>query len=256
MSNAQHGITETLVFGERSEIYEKLWMQATAALDRGQPELDPRLFDKAGDLRRAVTLVLRPSPAVCGGVRKFLDLLEREFPEQHYYRSEEIHVTVASVVVGSESWRKEIRHLAACRALIGQVLARRQAFTIRFQGVTASPGCVLIQGFPADDGLSEIREELHKAFERAGFAGMLDRRYRPVAAHLTVARFRDPRSDWRRLASMLRENRCREFGETEVGSLQLIWGDWYASADVVRLLREYPLRARATEHRGDGGGAR
>jgi hypothetical protein len=63
-------------------------------------------------------------------------------------------------------------------------------------------------------------------------------------------RFRDAKSDWKRLASLLRENRRRNFGETRVGSLQLIWGDWYASADVVRLLQEFRLNARTSVQPG------
>jgi hypothetical protein len=60
---------------------------------------------------------------------------------------------------------------------------------------------------------------------------------------MTAMRFSKPESDWQRLISWLKENRDTDFGETEVRRLQLIWGDWYASADVVRTLQEYRLTA-------------
>lgn len=231
-------------FKGKLQIYEKLWSDAVSAFEQGQQQVDPNLSDKTNDLRRGVTVVLRPSLLVQGRVKHFLDRLATVCPGQYFYHPRELHVTVLSIISGTEFWRKEIRQLMACRAIIGDVLSHHHSFKICFRGVTASPGAVMIQGFPTGDELGNIRNELREAFARNGFGGMLDRRYKVNTAHITAMRFRKPDENWKRLVSLLEENRRKDFGESEVDSLQLIWGDWYASGNIVRILREYRLVRR------------
>jgi 2'-5' RNA ligase len=230
------------MFTNIAAIYEGLWNEAASAFARGEPQIDPLLSHRTTDLRRCVTLVLRPSPAVQARVGDYLDRLAAVFPEQYYYRPEELHVTVLSIISGSEHWRKEMRALAACRPILSEVLSRQHAFKIVFKGVTASPGSVLIQGFPMGDGLAIIRDDLRAAFAHGGFGGMLDRRYKITAAHITAMRFQKPVANLKRLTSLLEEGRQIDFGETDVNSLQLIWCDWYAAAGSVRILQEYRLK--------------
>jgi 2'-5' RNA ligase len=222
------------------QIYEKLWREAMTAFERGRLQIDPNLSDKKNDLRRGVTIILRPSLPVRAKIKRFLDQLFAVCPAQYFYRPEEFHVTVLSIISGTEFWEKEIRHLDSYRAVISSVLRNQRSFKIGFRGVTASRGAVMIQGFP-DRGLSKIRDELRAAFARNGFGGILDRRYKINTAHVTVMRFSEPVPDWKRLASLLEENRKTNFGEMEVTCLQLIWSDWYASADVVQKIQEYHL---------------
>jgi 2'-5' RNA ligase len=223
------------------QIYEQLWSEAVTAFERGEQPVDPVLSGQTRDLRRGVTLVFRPSPPVRDRVKNFLDRLATVCPGQYFYQPEELHVTVLSIISGTEFWRKEIRKLAACRAIIGDVLSHQHAFPISFRGVTASPGAVLIQGFPTGDGLTQIRDALRAAFAQNGLGGLLDRRYKVSAAHMTALRFKKPETNGQRLVSLLTKNRRTDFGESEVNRLQLIWGDWYAARNIVRTLQEYPL---------------
>ena len=223
------------------QIYDQLWREAEQAFKAGEPQIDPNLADKSKDRRRCVTLLLRPSGQVQSRVKEFSDELAAAFPGQYFYRPEEFHVTVLSIISGSEFWRNEMRHLAAFRVMLRGILHRQRAFKLRFRGVTATPGTVLVQGFPVDDGLAKIRAEIRREFSRSGFGHTLDRRYTISAAHLTLMRFRQPEADWKQLAARLEANRQTDFGETTVAALQLNWGDWYASADMVRLLEEYRL---------------
>ena len=57
------------------ETYEKLWNDATAAFKRGTAQIDPHLPGKKSDRRRGVTLILRPSPAVCNKANDYLNRL-------------------------------------------------------------------------------------------------------------------------------------------------------------------------------------
>ena len=223
------------------EIYEELWNDAASVFARGKVHIDPHLSDKTTDLRRGVTLVARPSPSVRDKVKAYLDRLAQACPEQYFYRPEELHITVLAIISGTDSWRREIRQLASYRPIISEVLGHQHSFKVSFRGVTASPGSVMIQGYPEDDGLARIRNELREAFARAGFDRLLDRRYKISTAHISVLRFRQPGVDGRRLMALLEEGRRADFGEMVVTDLQLIWGDWYASANLVRIFQEYRL---------------
>jgi 2'-5' RNA ligase len=224
------------------EIYNQLWSKTTAALESDGLRVDPFLRKKDGDPRRGATLVARPD----AGVRKRVEIFLREAaavcPGQYFYQPAELHMTVLAIVPGSESWRKEVHRLPAGRTVLNQVLKARRAFSVKFQGVTISPEAVLIQGFPQDDALTRLRDDLRSALRDRGLGENLDRRYKIAAAHLTVMRFSRPPADWKRLLDFLQAHRETDFGETRFRSLQLIWNDWCASARVTRTLREYTLK--------------
>jgi 2'-5' RNA ligase len=224
-----------------TEIYEKLWKQAHAEFSQGRQQVDAHLSKKAHDLRRGVTIVARPSSAVCGKVNEFLSRLSAMCPEQYYYSPEELHVTVLSVISTTAAWRNEIRSLATYRSIVRNVLRRHRSFMLRFDGITASPNAVMIQGFQIDDGLQQIREDLRAAFATRGFGDVIERRYESRTAHLTALRFSRPVADLKNLVPLLEQARQFEFGETKVTDLQLIWGDWYASKETVRVLERYQL---------------
>jgi len=222
-------------------IYQKLWDDAMAAFTKGAVQLDPNLANKEKDLRRGISIAIRPSAEVRRQVQQFTDRLTKICPGQYYYQPEELHVTLISLVSGTVSWRQEMCHLLAYRAIVRDVLRGQSVFKISFQGVTASPAAVMIQGFPENDALNQIREAIREAFLKKGFSDALDRRYKISTAHMTVLRFQYPLSNWQKLVTLLQENRTTEFGETEVRRAELVWGDWYASAKTIRRLEEYQL---------------
>jgi 2'-5' RNA ligase len=227
---------------EPRKTYEQLWSKTGALLKSGRMRIDPCLRDKAGDDRRGATLVTRPDAVVWRRVGRFLREAAAICPRQHFYRPSELHVTVMAIIAGSEFWRDEIHQLPACRAVLDRVLRDCRPFQVDFRGVTVSPDAVMIQGFPADDVLSRLRDELRDAFRKEGLGENLDRRYRTVTAHLTVMRFAEPGADWKRLFDFLQAHRETDFGGTRFQTLQLIWSNWYASAGVARVLQEYPLK--------------
>jgi 2'-5' RNA ligase len=225
-------------------IYEKLWQQAALAFDSGAVRLDAFLKNQAGDTRRGVTLVARLDASVCARVKCFLDEIAAVAPQQHFYQPAEFHLTVLSVIPGSVSWRQPAQRLPDHLAALAEVLKGRPPFSVEFRGMTASPEAVMIQGFPEGNALAKLRDDLRAALAGRGLGENLDRRYKIATAHLTVVRFATPLQDWRPLKALLAANRHRDFGTTCFRAVQLIHGDWYASANTVRMLCEYPLTER------------
>ena len=227
---------------EATQIYERLWQEAAQAFASGRPAIDPYLLDKASDPRRGLSLLLRPEPAVQRSIHAFLGELAGVAPGQYFYRPEEFHVTVLSIVPGTQLWRDKIRSLTTYQSVVSSVLEAYREFTIGFRGITASANAVMIQGFPADDTLGQIRDQLREELKKNHVADELARKYKIQTAHLTIMRYCRPDTDWQRLKSFLEANRTTPFGEARVRSLQLVLGDWYASANSMRLLKEYQLR--------------
>lgn len=225
------------------EIYEQLWNEAVSAFERGEPQVDPYLADKANDLRRGVTLVFRPSPPVRDAIAGFIHEFSKVCPSQYFYRPEELHVTVLAVVSGTEEWQREMSRVEECRRVIGEVLKRQRPFKMSFRGAAAVPVGVIVQGFPMDDGLMAMRDEIRSAFARNGLGDMLDRRYKISGAHMTIMRFRERQPDLKALVSFLKENRQTDFGACEINNIQFYMADWYSSRETIRMLQEYRLPA-------------
>jgi 2'-5' RNA ligase len=226
---------------EARQVYERVWNEAVSVLKRNDVELDRHLFDKAQDLRRGLTLALRPCLKVQDSIKTFLLELAETAPGQYFYRPEEFHITVLAIIPGSESWQEKIQHLAAYQSIIDEVLKRHQKFSIAFQGVTASRGAVMIQGFPGDETLARIRDELREALWKNKFGEQLDVRYKINTAHITVMRFCNANVAGKRVLATLQANRTTDFGETRVADLELILSDWYASASTARTLQKCKL---------------
>jgi hypothetical protein len=58
---------------------------------------------------------------------------------------------------------------------------------------------------------------------------------------MTIMRFRQPERDLKSLVAFLKASREMNFGEGEISAIQLLFGDWYASAERARTLQEYLL---------------
>jgi 2'-5' RNA ligase len=226
---------------ETRQTYERLWDEAVAAVESGGLEFDRHLPDKSHDLRRGLSLALRPCREVRDSISQLLHELMLVAPSQYFYRPEELHVTVLSIIPGSEAWRERIHLLADYQSIIAEALARHRKFSIAFQGVTASRGGVMIQGFPRDGSLTQIRDDLRDALRQNQLGEQLDARYKINTAHMTLMRFCDNNLDGKKLLALLTAYRMTSFGETSVENLELIWGDWYASAGTARTLQEYQL---------------
>lgn len=226
---------------EARQTYARLWNEAAPAFERNDLEFDRHLPGKSQDLRRGLALALRPCRTLQQSISAYLRQLAEVAPGQYFYRPEEFHVTVLSIIPGSESWQDRIHHLAAYQSIISEVLQRHRKFSITFRGVTASRGGVMIQGFPNDDTLAQIRTDLREALRQNQLGEQLDARYKINTAHITVMRFCDANLDAKKLLALLKANRATAFGETRVENLELILGDWYASAETASTLLEYQL---------------
>ena len=222
-------------------VYDELWAEAQAAFRQGAPHLDSYLRNPKADPRRGLSLIARPPDEVRVRVQGFLCEAVSAAPGQHISHPDEMHMTIFSLLTGSAEWRAHVRRWPAFREALAEILPAHRSFKIVFRGVSASPQTVMIQGFPWDDSLQRLRDDLRARLKERGLAGQLDKRFHTVAAHLTVMRFAAPVPDWQPLARCLQAHRETDFGEMDVTTLQLISSDWYMSRGRTRVLEEYRL---------------
>ena len=219
--------------------YDELWSRAVRRIREGEIEIDPVLQAPVPDRRRGMTVIARPSQAVRQSVAAFLRGLRRLEPDQYYYTASEFHVTVLSLFTATAEFEPFFAQRERYLAPVNAALRSTPPIHMTFEGVTASPGTVMIQGFFKSDELNRLRDRLRGQLRRDGLGAGVDQRYRLQTAHMTVVRFRAPLRDPGRFAEALQNGRARTFGRTTVNSFALVENDWYMSRRATRALRHY-----------------
>lgn len=221
--------------------YDKMWQCAADAIANGSIDIDERLPEKLNDNRRGYSLAIRPNADVQDNVSAFLDELRQYEPNQYYYRPGEFHITLLSLFTATEDHNKYFSRYDDFYRAVKLAFVNTDKFTINFRGITASPGAIIIQGFPDSDMLEKLRDSLRKQLRAAGLGEGLDKRYRIQTAHMTVARFQHQLNDRKQLLEFLEENRHRNFGNTVAKEVLFVENDWYMSEDKIRVLAKYNL---------------
>jgi 2'-5' RNA ligase len=220
--------------------YDAMRTAAVRQLASGAAELDP-LLDAPHDTRRGLTLLARPPAAITAAMEAVLADFRRVEPAQYYYPASDIHLTILSIISCYPCFTLATIDPTAYRAA-GRTLARAsRPFSIRYAGLTASAGGIMVQGFPQGVGLQQLRDATRILFQESGLKQSIDQRYRLQTAHSTVIRFRAPLADPAGLLALLKKYERHAFGSFEVTSLELVYNDWYQRAANTTLLEKYAL---------------
>lgn len=213
--------------------YDRMWTEAEPRIRRGGIICDEVLASRVADSRRALSLIIRPSLAVQSAVLQFLNELRALEPDQYYYAASELHITVLALFTATVDHEPFFARQAEYLAAVTAAVKTAQPFAVRFAGITASPGAVIIQGFQDDGHLNALRDRLRSELQPRGLATAIDTRYRLETAHLTAIRFRAPLRHPSAFAAALDHARKRAFGGMAVHRLQVVRNDWYMSASSV-----------------------
>lgn len=222
-------------------MYRMAWPQIQGGHCQTDTLLDARPED---DTRRGMSLLMRPSSKVKHSIQRVLDALREEAPEQYYYPASDIHVTVLSLITCRSGFQLSEISVAEYVDLIAPVLQGGRDWSdclIHFQGVTVSPSCVMVQGFPNGSWSNEIRDQLRERFRKSSLQQTLDARYCIQTAHSTVVRFRQPLLQAQAFASVLESYRDFEFGTFDVKEMELVLNDWYQRAQQTQVLHRFEL---------------
>ena len=209
-----------------SEHYNQLYKKSAAAILAGNYKLDSQI-NNPSDSRFGITLLIRPSEKMKANIQLFLDELKAVEPEQYYYPNCDIHITVMSIISCYEGFTQDKISIEDYIKIIQESLINLGKIKIEFRGVTASPSALMIQGFPADESLNNLRNKLRENFKKSTLQQSIDSRYAISTAHSTVMRFQEKLQNPEKLIAVAEKFRDYNFGEFTVDKVELVYNDWY-----------------------------
>ncbi len=222
------------------EHYETLYHESIAKIKAGGIQTDS-LTDSADDNRYGITLRIRPDTTLIKSINNFLEQLRQIEPEQYYYRESDIHVTVMSIISCYNGFGLQRISIPDYISVIEQSIPVARNITIRFNGITASPSCIMIRGYPEDDTLNTIRNSLRTHFKNSELEQSIDKRYAIQTAHSTIVRFRKPLTKMNEFLKILEVYHDHEFGTLQTNTLELVHNDWYHRTERVEQLCKFKL---------------
>ncbi|MGF1684703.1 2'-5' RNA ligase family protein [Photobacterium minamisatsumaniensis] len=227
---------------EEKNIYDEMWNSFSQAMDAKQYQPDP-MINNSSDTRRGITALsyLRHSSPLASQIANFQQEVKALEPEQYYQPESDLHLTVLSIVTCTENYTLSCSSASDYVKVFKEALCDAGSFDIHFKGITASPSCILLQGFMPDDLLSDVREKLRLAFNNSPLYASIDSRYKIATAHSTIIRFKDNLNDPRGLFDLNNRYRDYEFGTHTVDRLALVFNNWYQQKEHTRLLAESRL---------------
>lgn len=220
--------------------FDSLCEEAKRRLREANPQIDSHLLNKDQDKRLGISLIARPSEESIQILTKLSDKLRTIAPGHYYYKPNEFHITVMSLINASESFRLEDVSIEKYKQVFAKIFSQHRPFRVHFKGVTATTSCVMAQGFFSDGTLDAIRDELRDEVVRLGIEKEIDARYKNISAHVTLLRFKNDKN-LKELSEEIEKLRDCELGVSSIDRIEFVLNDWYLSEEKVRVLDEYPL---------------
>jgi len=208
------------------EHYNQLYKNSAKAILEGNYKVDNQIND-ASDSRFGITVLIRPNDAIKAKIQLFLDELKEVDAEQYYYPDSDIHNTVMSIISCYEGFTLDKIKTHDYIEIIQKSLIDIDEIKINFKGVTASPSAIMIQGFPVDESLNNLRDKLRENFKKSTLEQSIDKRYSISTAHSTVLRLQEKLQNPKQFLKVVEKFREFDFGEFTVDKLELVYNDWY-----------------------------
>jgi len=224
-----------------TEHYDQLYKTSSEIISAGKYSIDTELKNES-DSRFGITLLIRPNDEIKANIQSFLNELKKAEPEQYFYPDSDIHITVMSIISCSSDFTLNQISPNEYIEVICRSLVDVEKIQIHFKGITASPSALMIQGFPSDETLNNLRNRLRENFKNSGLQQSIDSRYSISTAHSTIMRFQEKLHDPKKLIEIAEKFRDYDFGEFEVKNLELVYNDWYQRKSTTRVLGDFGLR--------------
>lgn len=224
-----------------TEHYDQLYKTFSEIISAGKYAIDSELKNES-DSRFGITLLIRPNDEIKANIQTFINELKKAEPEQYFYPDSDIHITVMSIISCSENFSLNQISPNEYIEIICRSLVEVDKIRIHYKGITASPSAIMIQGFPSDETLNNLRNRLRENFKNSRLQQSIDSRYEISTAHSTIMRFQEKLQNPKQLIEIAEKFRDYDFGEFEVKNLELVYNDWYQRKSSTRVLGDFGLR--------------
>ncbi|UOB17647.1 2'-5' RNA ligase family protein [Abyssalbus ytuae] len=218
--------------------YENLWQESIEKFRHHKFEFDP-LIDSEKDMRRGITLLARPDKEIKRNIASFINEFKSIDPHQYFYPVSDIHITIMSVISCYEGFKMNTIDISKYIEIINKSIKGLNSEQITFNGLTASSSCIMLKGFPLQNNLNKIRNNLRENFKKSNLESSIDHRYKIKTAHSTIIRFKEVVKHPDQLIGFLEKNKDVPFGSFKIKSLELVYNDWYQKAGITKLLHTF-----------------
>ena len=222
------------------EHYDNLYKESIKKIKVGDYQTD-KIIDSSIDNRFGITLLIRPASPIKAKIQEFLNYLKSIDPNQYYYPSSDIHITVLSIISCYEGFELSRISIEDYVKVIKESISGLESFDIQFKGITGSTSCIMVQGFFENDSLNETRNRLKINFRNTNLEQSIDSRYLIQTAHATIVRFRNELLEPKEYIRLLDRFRDYDFGTFKVDSFELVYNDWYQRNKYVQHLCKFEL---------------
>jgi len=223
-------------------LYSQMWIDSIDKFKNNNCEVDPLINDES-DNRRGITVLSYFNNSVGGKISNFLEELKIIEPEQYYYPKSELHLTILSIISCITGFKLSNIDVKAYSLIFKEAVKDIGGFKVKFKGITVSPSCILIQGFPDSKQLNHLRDSLRVNFKKAKLETTIDSRYKLSTAHTTAVRCLTPFENSNELITVLSKYRDYDFGTLEVNSLELVFNNWYQNLSITKSLSRTKLKS-------------
>lgn len=220
--------------------YNKLFLETKQLVLTDNFEID-NLIDYKNDNRYGVTLLIIPSAEVKENIQQFLTELKKVEPNQYYYRDSDIHITIMSIISCYDGFSLKNVNIEDYIKVIKKSIENIKVFTINFNGITASKSAIMLQGFPSNNSLNIIRDNLRHNFNLTVLEKTIDKRYPIKTAHSTVVRFKEKVKNINEFLEIIEKYRNSFFGEFEVNDTVFVSNDWYLKTEKLKFIDKFKL---------------
>ena len=220
--------------------YNKLWNQSLQKFRSNKFQFDP-LINSKDDNRYGITLLARPSKEVKQNISDILAEIKSVAPNQYYYPESDLHVTILSIISCYDGFSLNQIDESEYEKIVQATVDSITPFEISFRGLTASPSCILVQGFLSNDQLNILRSELREKFKNSSLQHSIDKRYQLQTAHMTAIRFKESFENTERFINKTTELRNRSFGSCVIDEVELVGNDWYQQKEKVESIAKFSL---------------
>ena len=226
---------------EMKKIYDGMWCNSKEKICDDKYEIDDQINSSDDDDRRGLSVLSYLNTDVGSAINELLDEMRSIEPEQYYYPTDELHLTVLTIITCVEGLKLSDIDIKAYSQAFERAVEGIEPFKIRCCGITASPSCILVQGFPEDDMLNNLRERLRASFKEVNLYTTTDLRYKISTAHTTIARFSAPLKNKEQFIALLCKYRNKDFGTFDVHRVDFVFNNWYQELSVTNKLASLDL---------------
>lgn len=205
-----------------NELYEKIWSKGKIALSNAQIAIDP--VPMPGQLRWGLSAVLRPENWPSRLTSCINELAPILADGSFIYGPKGLHFTVKSFEGYRENVAEGDEYLQAYIDAISQASSRISPMTISLRGLVASPGGVLIKGWPKMD-LQDFRRTMHESLTHSDlriWGPESDLSRIRTSAHATLSIFHRADAQYADLINFVEKHFATEFGDITFDTIKIV----------------------------------